>query len=101
MSLLSPQLEAFQAVAENKTVHGAAKTLGLTQTGVTQRIRTLEGSLGTTLFVRSRRGMLMTNEGEALLRYCLASRDLEGPVLAQIQHAGKKSTIDIEKIKLG
>ena len=95
MSLLSPQLEAFQSVAQTKTVHGAAKALGLTQTGVTQRIRTLEGSLGTSLFVRSRRGMLLTTEGQALLCYCLASRDLEGPVLAQIQHGGQKSTVQV------
>jgi LysR family transcriptional regulator (chromosome initiation inhibitor) len=95
MSLLSPQLEAFLSIAECKTVHGAAKTLGITQTGVTQRIRTLEASLTTTLFTRSRRGMLLTAEGEALLRYCQASRDLEGEVLAKIQGAGERATVHV------
>jgi LysR family transcriptional regulator, chromosome initiation inhibitor len=95
MSLLSPQLEAFLSVAKSKTVHGAAKELGLTQTGVTQRLRALENALSTTLFTRSRRGMLLTAEGEALLRYCQASRDLEGEVLAKIQGAGHQSSVHV------
>ena len=95
MSLLSPQLQAFLMVARSKTVHGAAKELGITQTGVTQRIRTLEGALTTTLFTRSRRGMLLTAEGEALLRYCQASRDLEGEVLAKILGAGHQAAVNV------
>ncbi len=89
MSLLSPTLEAFSAVAKNGTVHGAARELGLTQTGVTQRLRALESSLSTTLFTRSRRGMKLTAEGESLLRYCQSTKDLEGEVLARIQSPGK------------
>lgn len=93
MSLLSPQLEAFIAVARLKTVHGAATELHMTQTAITQRIRILEGRLGTTLFVRTRRGMMLTAEGEALLRYCYASQELEGQALAIIQGAAKETTI--------
>ena len=43
MSLLSAELEAFVAIVKTSTVHGAAKEIGLTQTGITQRI---EGSRG-------------------------------------------------------
>ncbi|HTL13188.1 MAG TPA: LysR family transcriptional regulator, partial [Bdellovibrionota bacterium] len=68
MSLLSPQLQAFSAIVRTGTVHGAARQLGLTQTGVTQRIRALENTLSATLFVRSRKGMSPTSEGEALWR---------------------------------
>lgn len=93
MSLLSPQLEAFIAVAKYKTVHGAAEAIHFTQTAVTQRIRALERRLNTTLFSRSRRGMMLTPEGEALLRYCHAAQELEGEALAVIQGAGKESTI--------
>jgi len=95
MSLLSPALQAFLAIAKHKTVHGAANTLFLTQTAVTQRIKTLEQSLGTTLFTRTRRGMALTTEGEALLRYCLAAKDLEGQALASIQGAGTHTTTQI------
>ena len=96
MSLLSPQLLAFIKIAENKTVHGAAAELFLTQTAVTQRIRSLEQSLKTTLFIRTRKGMLLTQEGEALLRYCQASIELEEEALANIQGSGVDSEIEIK-----
>lgn len=84
MSLLSPPLEAFQSIAKHGTVHGAAASLGITQTGVTQRVRALEKSLSTTLFIRSRKGMKLTQEGEALLRYCQGALELEGQVFSQL-----------------
>jgi len=88
MSLQSPQLQAFMAVTKCKTVHGAAEEIFLTQTAVTQRIRSLERTLKATLFIRTRRGMLLTAEGEALLRYCQAANELEGVALASITGAG-------------
>jgi DNA-binding transcriptional LysR family regulator len=39
--------------------------------------------------------MLLTSEGEALLRYCLAARDLEGEALARIQGAGVNASVRI------
>ncbi len=95
MSLLGPQLEAFISITETKTVHGAASRLHLTQTAVTQRIRSLETRLKTTLFIRSRRGMVLTSEGEALLRYCQAAQALEGEALAKIQGAGSLSQVQL------
>ena len=95
MSLLGPQLDAFVSITETKTVHGAASRLHLTQTAVTQRIRSLEEKLKATLFVRSRRGMLLTSEGEALLRYCQAAQALEGDALAKIQGAGSLSQVQL------
>ncbi len=95
MSLLSPQLIAFMAVAQHKTVYGAADGLYLTQTAVTQRIKTLEAALKTTLFIRTRRGMKLTPEGEALLRYCQRAKELEGETLAQIQGAGVATEIEL------
>lgn len=95
MSLLSPSLEAFWAVVRKGTVQDASKILGLTQTGVTQRIRSLEKQLKTTLFTRSRKGMKLTAEGEALLRYVKSSLDIEGMALSKIQRAAKDSIIEI------
>lgn len=95
MSLLSPPLEAFMAIVKHKTVHGAASAIHLTQTAVTQRIRSLEKQLKVTLFVRSRRGMVLTQEGEALLRYCQAAKSLEGEALAQIQKTGTETEVEL------
>ena len=95
MSLLSPSLEAFLAVVETTTVQGASRSLGLTQTGVTQRIRTLEKQLGVTLFLRSRKGMRLTPEGEALRRYCQSARELEGRTLAELKGQEAISTVEL------
>lgn len=95
MSLISPNLQAFAAIAQTGTVHGAAVVLGLTQTGVTQRLRSLERQVGGTLFLRSRRGMKLTEEGAALLRYCQGARALEGEVLGQIAGAGRQEEITV------
>lgn len=88
MSLQHPQIQAFIAIARNGTVHGAAKELHLTQTAVTQRLKNLESNLKKSLFSRTRRGMLLTPEGEALLHYCNAALDLELETLQKIQGAG-------------
>lgn len=95
MSLLHPGLEAFMAVIRHSTVHGAAKEIGLTQTGVTQRIRALERQLGTTLFTRSRKGMHPTPEGEALHRYCQSAKDLEGQLLSFLYNKPHDATVRV------
>ena len=81
MSLLNPSLEAFWAVVQSGTVLKAAEKIELTQTGVTQRIRSLEKQLGVSLFTRSRKGMQLTQEGESLLHYVKSARDLENETL--------------------
>ena len=95
MSLLSPPLEAFWAVVQKGTVQEAARTIGLTQTGVTQRIRSIEKMLNTTLFIRSRKGMKLTAEGESLLQYVKNSLDYEGMTLSKIQGTDIDSIIEI------
>jgi DNA-binding transcriptional LysR family regulator len=92
MSLLNPGVEAFMAVVRLGTVHGAAREIGLSQTGVTQRIRALERSLGVTLFTRSRTGMRPTAEGERLHLHCLRVRDMEGEVLSLLQGTSDRSS---------
>jgi LysR family transcriptional regulator, chromosome initiation inhibitor len=88
MSLLGPNLDAFLAVARSNSVTHAAKQLHIGQTGVTQRIRNLERELQTTLFLRSRRGMELTESGQALKRYCDVTRQQEGQLLTAIHGAG-------------
>ncbi|MBC7741128.1 MAG: LysR family transcriptional regulator, partial [Bdellovibrionaceae bacterium] len=95
MSLLSPILEAFWAVVRKGTVQDASYILGITQTGVTQRIRSLEKQLKTTLFIRSRKGMKLTAEGEALLQYVKSSLEIEGMALSRIHRAAKDTIIEV------
>jgi LysR family transcriptional regulator (chromosome initiation inhibitor) len=95
MSLLSDNLKAFMLVSELGTVHEAASVLGLTQTGITQRIRSLETSLGVTLFLRSRTGMKRTVEGEELYQYCLSVRRLESESLSFLKDEGNRKPIQV------
>jgi len=93
MSLLDPRLNAFFTIAKIGTVQGSAKELGITQTGVTQRIRSLEQMLSVTLFIRSRSGMKLTSEGEALFRYCQGATDLEGQTLSAIKGQAHQTNV--------
>jgi LysR family transcriptional regulator (chromosome initiation inhibitor) len=83
--LKNPLLVAFEKIAEFKTVHAAAAHLGLTQAAITKRLRLLEADLGITLFLRSRRGMSLTEEGQALLQFCKTSNDAEGQLMSKLK----------------
>jgi LysR family transcriptional regulator (chromosome initiation inhibitor) len=89
MILQNHALQAFHAVVETGTVHAASARLNLTQTAVTQRIKTLERDLGLTLFLRSRRGMALTQDGQALLQYSKAALELEGLFLSRVSGVTK------------
>ncbi len=96
MSLLDPQLHAFLAIVKQGTVHAAATSIHLTQTAVTQRIRGLEQRLHATLFIRTRRGMALTPEGEALLHYCRSVQVMEGETLSKFKGLGQTYITDLK-----
>lgn len=95
MSLMDQRLQAFYQIAKIGTVHGAAKELKITQTGVTQRIRALEKQLSTTLFIRSRSGMKLSQEGQALLRYCQSVLEIEGQTFGEIAGSSYNSVFHL------
>jgi DNA-binding transcriptional LysR family regulator len=82
MSLSSLQLDAFQAVARQRSFSAAAKLLSLTQSALSQRVLKLEDELGATLFLREPAGIRLTELGERLLRYCESKGRLEEEFLA-------------------
>jgi DNA-binding transcriptional LysR family regulator len=82
-------------VAELLNISAAARKLGITQTGATQRIKSLEQSLGTTLFTRSRSGMRLTDEGRRLLRYCTEVSNLEGQFFSGIRGVARTRSVDL------
>ncbi|WP_377824200.1 LysR family transcriptional regulator [Branchiibius cervicis] len=61
------QLTALVTVSEVGSVTKAAQLLHIVQPAVTRQIRSLEEEFGVTLFERSRQGMTLTAEGEALV----------------------------------
>ncbi len=63
------ELEQFLAVAEAHSLSRAALTLGLTQSGLSRQIASLESRLNVRLFERTGRGVVLTQPGRELLPY--------------------------------
>jgi len=59
----------FYVVANNRSISKGAEQLLISQPAVTQAIKNLEGQLGTTLFIRTKKGIILTNEGKELYEY--------------------------------
>ncbi|MEL7099841.1 MAG: LysR family transcriptional regulator [Pseudomonadota bacterium] len=58
---------SFEAAARTLSFTAAAQEIGLTQSAVSQQVRSLELRLGVSLFVRLPRGLALTDEGRKLL----------------------------------
>ena len=61
--------KVFYEVANAKSISKGAEKLMISQPAVTQSIQTLENELGGKLFVRTPKGVTLTNEGAELYNY--------------------------------
>ncbi len=72
------KLRIFHKVAEAGSLTHAGDDLHLSQSAVSRQIKTLEESLGVTLFHRHARGLILTEQGEHLFNATQAmSKDLD------------------------
>ena len=62
------QVRSFLAAADYGSMTAAGEILRLSQGAVSQHIARLEGTLGCVLFVRGRRGLTLTDDGERLVQ---------------------------------
>ncbi|MFP3447655.1 MULTISPECIES: transcriptional regulator CynR [unclassified Pseudomonas] len=67
--MLARHIQYFIAVANHRSFTRAAAALHVSQPALSQQVRQLEESLGTTLFDRSGRTTRLTDAGEVYLRY--------------------------------
>ncbi|MFJ6463692.1 LysR family transcriptional regulator [Streptomyces sp. NPDC091387] len=74
-------LRVLRAVSTTGSFSAAARELGCTQPAVSQQMKALESSAGTTLLIRTGREMRLTQAGEALVRH--ASGILAGLTAAE------------------
>jgi DNA-binding transcriptional LysR family regulator len=89
--VLLAQLEAFAEIARRGSISRAAEALFVTQPALTARLKSLERELGADLFVRTGRGMRLTDAGRAFLPF--AHRSLQAvaegrSLLAELARGG-------------
>ena len=91
-------LKIFKTVASNKSISKAAKELHVTQPSVTKAIKKLENELNITLFVREKKGVVLTDMGKTVYRYIVDSiNTLDGVHLI----AKNISESDVGKLRIG
>ena len=66
----------FYAVAKHKHMTKASEELHISQPAISQSIKKLEGQLGGTLFLRSNKGMGLTEEGKMFYEYVKGALEL-------------------------
>ncbi len=92
------QYKIFSVTASSRSFSDAAEKLFITQSAVSQQIRSLENELGVTLFVRGRKGSQLTTQGEILLEFVNRS-------LSEIENAEslfkRMKTLDEGSLRIG
>lgn len=61
--------KTFYAVAETKSFSKASELLLISQPAISYAIKELEDNLNTKLFIRERKGVILTDDGEKLMHY--------------------------------
>ncbi|MCU0239634.1 MAG: LysR family transcriptional regulator [Pyrinomonadaceae bacterium] len=61
------QLKTFKVIAETLNFTKASEKLNLTQSAVSHQIKALESELGEPLFIRTKKGVILTNAGKIML----------------------------------
>lgn len=66
----------FYEVAKVSNITTASQNLNISQPAVTKHIKDLESGLGTALFIRNRKGVILTESGKKLFFYIKQAMDL-------------------------
>lgn len=87
MPITLRQIRYFLAVAETGKMALAASDLGVSQSSITEAVKTLEAEIGAPLLRRHRAGVSLTHEGYQFLRHARAVTS----AVADARHAVKRS----------
>jgi DNA-binding transcriptional LysR family regulator len=90
------QLKSFIAIAETGTFSHAAEVVGRTQSALSLQIKKLEEGLGCQLFDRSKRKVMLTDQGEIFFGYAKRILQMQWEVYSRLKEP------DVEgEIRLG
>ena len=92
------QFRYFLAVSETTSVAAAARMINIAQSAVTKSVQEIEASLGVTLFTRSSRGMVLTQEGH---RFQASARKVIAAVAEAGQLIGARAETLIGNLNIG
>lgn len=83
--MTSDQLRAFLLVAQEGRFSSAARGLGLSQSGLSRQLQTLEAELGARLLVRTPSGAVLTDAGERFLPHARRALDALAAGTAELE----------------
>lgn len=95
--MLSQRLATLLTVAEKQNFTQAAQTLSLTQPAVSHHIASLEEDLGAKLFVRGKKSLRPTAEGEIVLKYARRIRALHDKMREELNDAAR----EMARVRIG
>lgn len=84
MNISSLYLDAFYELSQARSFSKASKNLFITQSALSQRIAKFEEDLGTTLVLREKGNLVLTDAGEKVLAYCEIKKSLENELLENL-----------------
>jgi len=88
-------LRAFEASARHLSFTRAAEELCVTQAAVSHQVKGLEARLGATLFRRLARGLVLTDEGQALLPVLTDSFERIGRAMQRFQDGAVREVLTV------
>jgi LysR family transcriptional regulator of beta-lactamase len=91
-------LRAFEAAARRQSFTRAAEELCVTQAAVSHQVKGLEARLGVTLFRRSPRGLVLTDEGVALAPALTEAFERIGRLVEQVGSGKPRETVTLSAV---
>jgi DNA-binding transcriptional LysR family regulator len=92
------RIKYFIVAAEERNLHRAALRLHISQPPLTRQIKALENDLGVQLFIRTKKGVDLTPEGETLLSH---ARDVRAHIDLAIQQVRRTRDGQLGQIDIG
>ena len=90
MDIRTTDLEAFLKTYEQGTISQAAKTIGITQSALSQKIQRLEEQLHAPIFIRHPRHLELTSSGEKLFTYAKSALAMQSEFVSSFDQYNKE-----------
>ena len=97
MNFRIEQYRIFNTVAKTNSFSKAAESLYMTQSAVSQAIKQLETSIDTILFIRTAKGVELTQAGNILYKYTSSAMELLETGLIRVESL---KTLDEGELKI-